>query len=120
MPSEQVEVTQADRGAAADHLQAISDDGQTFGAIRRGQCDNDPLVQAFARHRIATEQQQADTIATLRAEIERLKAGRVAVLEEAAKVADTLSNSAIFSEKDREATCHRIAAAIRALAGDVG
>jgi len=42
-------ITQPARDAAADHLQSRSDDGHTFNAIRRGQCDNHSLVQAFQR-----------------------------------------------------------------------
>jgi hypothetical protein len=49
MPSEPNEalVTQADRDAAADYL------GDIF--IRDGRVDHHPLVQAFARRRIAAE-----------------------------------------------------------------
>ncbi len=57
-----VEVIQADRDAAADHLQSITDDGHTYDAIRRGQCDNHPLVQAFAAHRIAAEKAVLDRL----------------------------------------------------------
>jgi hypothetical protein len=40
-------VTQADRYAAAPYM------GFDFDQAKRGKCDNHPLVQAFARHRIA-------------------------------------------------------------------
>ncbi len=48
-------VTQVDRDAAANYLQAGSNDGHAFAAMRTSQCDNHPLVQAFAAHRIVCE-----------------------------------------------------------------
>jgi len=42
-----LEVTQAARDLIAGYLESINDDGATFGAFRRGQCDNHPHTQAF-------------------------------------------------------------------------
>jgi len=42
-----VEVTQVARDLIAGYLESINDDGATFGAFRRGQCDNHPHTQAF-------------------------------------------------------------------------
>lgn len=49
-----VEVRQADRDAAADAVQAYRDqkNNDWQGRIRRGECDDGYMVQAFARHRI--------------------------------------------------------------------
>ena len=43
-----VEVTQAIRDAVADYFDATDDDGMKYGAYRRGQEDNHPLVQMIA------------------------------------------------------------------------
>lgn len=50
-----VEVTDADREAAAKWAKMQGRPHQA-GNMRRGACDAAPLVQAFARHRIAAEQ----------------------------------------------------------------
>lgn len=63
-------VTQADRDAA-DYCQSGSDDGHTFNAMRTGECDNHPLVQAFAAHRLAAE---AGIVGWLRTKAEVMKA----------------------------------------------
>lgn len=53
MSDELIEVTQADRDAAAPF--AADPDPQVYGSqvqkIREGRCDDNLLVQAFARHR---------------------------------------------------------------------
>lgn len=48
-------VTQADREAAKSLL-GRDDAGPSWWSIDSGNADNDPLVQAFVRHRIAAEQ----------------------------------------------------------------
>ena len=48
----QVEVTDADRGAAKSLL-GRDDAGPSWWSIDSGNADSDPMVQAFARHRIA-------------------------------------------------------------------
>lgn len=50
-----VEVTQADREAAADYLIARWEDVTLATAIRAGEADHCKSVQAFARHRIESE-----------------------------------------------------------------
>lgn len=53
-----VEVTQADRDAAADYLIAAYPEAARdprVRAVREGKMDGDPVVQAIARHRIASE-----------------------------------------------------------------
>lgn len=68
MSQEPVEVIQADREAAAQRLRPTSEHDpivDTAGRIRRGAFDGHPWVQAFARHRIASEQSQASRIAVL-------------------------------------------------------
>lgn len=54
-PERAVMVTQATREAVADYFLSVSDDGQTFDAFRRGEEDEHPLVEAFARHRIISQ-----------------------------------------------------------------
>jgi hypothetical protein len=51
-----IEVTQADRNAAADWYRDCMDDDTVARSIERGENDN-MLVQAFARHRIAHQPQ---------------------------------------------------------------
>lgn len=51
-PAQGVEVTQADREAAKSLL-GRDDSGPSWWSIDSGNADSDPLVQAFARHRIA-------------------------------------------------------------------
>lgn len=46
----EIEVTQADREAAKSLL-GRDDAGPSWWSIDSGNADNDPLVQAFARHR---------------------------------------------------------------------
>lgn len=59
---DQVEVTQADRDAAADYLAACGWDWGACGDIREGRVDH-PVVQAFARHRQAAIQKaRADAL----------------------------------------------------------
>lgn len=68
-----VEVTQADRDAAADWLALVRLSG-TLGLIediRDGKADHNPLVQAFARHRI-------QALEKAEAEIERLTWAKMA------------------------------------------
>ena len=48
----QVEVTDADREAAKSLL-GRDDAGPSWWSIDSGNADSDPMVQAFARHRIA-------------------------------------------------------------------
>lgn len=52
-----VEVVQADRDAAADAVQAYRDrkNGDWQQRIRDGKCDDGMMVQAFARHRLASQ-----------------------------------------------------------------
>jgi hypothetical protein len=58
-----IEITQADREAAEEYLQSLHDEwhaniGDDYIRAQRialGYADDDPLVQAFARHRIAAE-----------------------------------------------------------------
>lgn len=50
--TEAVEVTQADREAAAKWAK-MQGRPQQAANMRRGACDSAPLVQAFARHRLA-------------------------------------------------------------------
>lgn len=67
--AEQLEVTQADREAAAstqDHFPL------TAKVIRAGKHDHTQLVQAFARHRQATEAHIAALEEALRERMERL------------------------------------------------
>ena len=47
-----IEVTQAGRNAAADAVKAYRDqkNGDWQGRIRRGECDDGTMVQAFAAH----------------------------------------------------------------------
>ena len=51
-----IEVTQADRDAAADAVKAYRDNknGNWQARIRNGECDDGYIVQAFASHRLAT------------------------------------------------------------------
>ena len=58
-----VEVTQADRQAAADGCGSVS----KARVIRRGEMDHTVLVQAFARHRLTT----SDETARLRTALEQ-------------------------------------------------
>ena len=48
---DQIEVTQADREAAAD---SAPHNHRWGSLVRLGHLDHDPLVQAFARHRLAS------------------------------------------------------------------
>ena len=88
------DVSDADRKAAADFhftnsIGPMQSRRMVADEMLAGDRDDSPTVQAFARHRLAG-------------------------MEQAAVIAERLSNSAIFNERDREATCRRIAAAIRA------
>lgn len=89
-----VEVTQADREAAAKWAK-MQGRPQQAANMRRGSCDSAPLVQAFARHRIAAEN---------------------AALEEAAKVAEKWIEP-VMATPHENATYRSIATAIRALKG---
>lgn len=89
-----IEVTQADREAAAKWAK-MQGRPQQAANMRRGSCDSAPLVQAFARHRIAA---------------------RDAALEEAAKVAEKWIEP-VMATPHENATYRSIATAIRALKG---
>lgn len=97
---ELVEVTQADRDAAAPHTTGFGHiDGYSFSTlhmVRAGHCDDHPIVQAFARHRLAA-----------------IAAARPAILEEAAKVAEV----AVPHFKGGREMIDGIATAIRAMKG---
>lgn len=71
-----VEVTQVDRDAAADAVRAYRDqkNGDWQGRIRRGECDDGYMVQAFARHRIAATPPDA-----LQTVVEALKSAIAAI-----------------------------------------
>ena len=58
-------ITQETRNAVADYLQSTDDDGHTYDAFRRGQCDNHPLMLAFESYGIAAEQAVFDAISKL-------------------------------------------------------
>jgi hypothetical protein len=93
---EMVPVTQEDRDAAADHARASGNWLLDWDAIRRGEMDETVFVQAFARHRLSSQQD------------------REAVLEEAARVVDRGGFG--WEEGDLPSTYRRrIAEAIRAL-----
>jgi hypothetical protein len=65
-----IKVTQADRDAAADYLDTCGWDWGACGDVREGLVDH-PVVQAFALHRIAAEQnalERAARVAEKRAE----------------------------------------------------
>jgi hypothetical protein len=64
-------VTQADRDAAADYADQhmathVSWQKSAIEALRKGERDDHPLVQAFARHRITTEANHAEEVGRLR------------------------------------------------------
>jgi hypothetical protein len=96
---ELVPVTQADRDAAADFYGpylARPGEVPVTAHMRAGKVDESPLVQAFARHRLSSQQD------------------REAVLEEAARVVDRGGFG--WEEGDLPSTYRRrIAEAIRAL-----
>lgn len=110
-----VEVTQADRAAAAEVVfNAMRGGLNWFSAegardrILAGKCDADHTVQAFARHRIATLEEAAQVCDVHYAEIGRC--------------ADAARNEGSQDSVDR---CHarmrsasQIAASIRALKGE--
>jgi hypothetical protein len=52
-----VEVTAEDREAAARYMKIIRDGRWSIEGILSGGCDNTSIVQAFARHRIAAQEQ---------------------------------------------------------------
>lgn len=58
---DELKVTQADRDAAADVASSFGAE-QVPPEMRAGKLDHHPTVQAFARHRIATETQSQATI----------------------------------------------------------
>jgi len=89
-----VEVRQEDREAAAKWAK-MQGRPQQAANMRRGSCDSAPLVQAFARHRIAAEN---------------------AALERAAKVAEKWIEP-VMATPHENATYRSIATAIRALKG---
>ena len=66
MASELVPVEQVDRNAAIRLLEAGDQDWQAK-EVRLGNGDHFPLVQAFARHRLAALESQASRIAELEA-----------------------------------------------------
>lgn len=89
-----VEVTQEDREAAAKWAK-MQGRPQQAANMRRGSCDSAPLVQAFARHRIAAEN---------------------AKLEEAAEVAEKWIEP-VMATPHENATYRSISTAIRNLKG---
>ena len=66
--TEQVKVEQSDRDAAADYLaRRTTTSPITVEMVRAGEDDGYPLIQSFARHRLASQQQiVADMAAKLR------------------------------------------------------
>lgn len=101
MGQDELVVIQVDRDTAADVVRAMGFSPDLASDVRDGHKDYTPIVQAFARHRIASER---------------------AVLEQAAKVADDWE--AIVSPETYDAdevnlilstTGHCIAQAIRSL-----
>lgn len=78
---ETLTVTQADRNAAVRLLEAGDQDWQAK-EIRTHNGDHFPIVQAFARHRLAAEQAFHQSTTSLEAERDAL-AKRVAALEAA-------------------------------------
>lgn len=63
--TEEAQVIQADRDAAAKlHLLRYGDPHQ-YGDILCGELDDDPSVQAFARHRIAVARETTERAAAL-------------------------------------------------------
>ena len=75
-----VEVTQGDREASAKWAK-MQGRPQQAANMRRGSCDSAPLVQAFARHRIAAENVAQQEITALRARIAELEADRAKWVE---------------------------------------
>lgn len=66
-----VPVTQADRETAANYERFMLNDENSYTrGIVNGRHDSHPLVQAFARHRLATEQSRASAPAVGREAIE--------------------------------------------------
>lgn len=49
-------IEQEDRDAAYRYMKTVADHRWSHDAILRGDCDNTTVVQAFAAHRIRTEQ----------------------------------------------------------------
>lgn len=60
-----IEVTQADRDAAADYQRIICDRRWGIEGILNGGCDNTSVVQAFAAHRVASESALRERVAAL-------------------------------------------------------
>lgn len=57
------EITQADREAAAEILIDSYDYASAAEQVRKGQWDDHPLVQAFARHRITAQREAIEEAA---------------------------------------------------------
>ena len=67
---DKVTVTQADREAAAEIERIACGPKSEIKAILSGERDSDPLVQAFARHRIVATRQAEEQIKLLRGALE--------------------------------------------------
>lgn len=61
----ELKITRADRDAAKSLL-GRDDAGPSWWAIDSGNADNDSMVQAFARHRIAAEEGKAELVLCLK------------------------------------------------------
>lgn len=72
----QVEVTQADRDAAAGYEKKYPAEDNPFAfEMERGDADSTPLVQAFARHRIQAEKRNNALAVELRTTLNDALAG---------------------------------------------
>lgn len=93
-----VDVTQADRDAAADCMSAWYGGGLNFAQIRDGRADDKPYTQAFAAHR-------ETSTASLQAEIAELREAAAQAVaaerERCARIANTVCRN--FASRAREA-----------------
>ena len=89
MTNNPADVTQADRDAAAEYFELISESISAINA-RLGIMDDLWTVQAFARNRIASITEAADEIERLRAALQQ---SRSAVIEECAALIEQIAPS---------------------------
>lgn len=94
-----VQVTQADRDAAADLH--IAQGGLPRGAdrLRSGELDDDPAIEAFARHRTRVE---PDLVEALRKCADKLEEERDDLLHSVCIVRDGAPDRSTISAKDAE------------------
>ncbi len=80
--TDEIEVTQADREAAASGYFAWCSGNPVIpDRMKAGQADDHSMVQAFARHRAAALQSLAAQLAEARAENERLRGALGLIIE---------------------------------------